>query len=55
MQYIKPRQAHMTVLLQVPENAVHLIMIHQPSGGSWSCTDMEINLSEMLKLKDGTM
>jgi ATP-dependent Clp protease protease subunit len=28
------------------------VMIHQPSGGQGVATDMEINLREMLKLKD---
>jgi hypothetical protein len=28
------------------------VMIHQPSGGAQGVADMEINLREMLKLKD---
>jgi ATP-dependent Clp protease protease subunit len=28
------------------------VMIHQPSGGAQGVDDMEINLREMLKLKD---
>jgi ATP-dependent protease ClpP protease subunit len=43
--------------VQVLKENVHLphsrVMIHQPSGGAQGvATDMEINLREMLKLKD---
>jgi ATP-dependent Clp protease protease subunit len=65
MQYIKPDVAHLyrnggfygTVLCAgaagkrsaLPHSRV---MIHQPSGGAQGVADMEINLREMLKLKD---
>jgi ATP-dependent Clp protease protease subunit len=66
MQYIKPDVATICTGMAASMGAVllcrcrkrsalpHLrVMIHQPSGGAQGvATDMEINLREMLKLKD---
>jgi ATP-dependent Clp protease protease subunit len=67
MQYIKPDVATILArngslwerccCVQFQENVLLLphsrVMIHQPSGGAQGvATDMEINLREMLKLKD---
>jgi ATP-dependent Clp protease protease subunit len=66
MQYIKPDVATICTGMAASMGAVLLcagaegrsalphsrVMIHQPSGGQGVATDMEINLREMLKLKD---
>jgi ATP-dependent Clp protease protease subunit len=68
MQYIKPDVATICTGMAASMGAVLLcagaagkrsalphsrVMIHQPSGGAQGvATDMEINLREMLKLKD---